>query len=362
MRPVSVPRAGLGGIRVFGGPQVIMSINEKIKCPACYTGLESPALVETYFQPDEKKRYSIYECAACKAHFAWPLQNPDEEVYKTLFLESEYVFELKSDWRIDLILKTPFEDCKNILDIGCGYGNFMHFAQAKGYNVSGVDYSAEKIEIAKNLGLANLYHGTIDSFIKDNDKKWDLVTLLDVLEHLDNPAKLISEVNSLLKMKGYLAVAVPNRKYPKILSSSKRFYPPHHLTFWDMISLRQFLARNGFSVESEQVSPLALKSVSDFVLTPVLISLVFRAKNIIFRQAGIDGKNIRFTPSESLAKDRNSILKSKPLRRKMLAVVRIALFVLLSPVILGLFVFLKLTNDQGLTILLIARKLDKNNG
>ena len=61
-------------------------------------------------------------------------------------------------------------------------------------------------------------------------------------------------------------------------------------------------------------------------------------------------------------KDRNSIFKSKPLRRKMLAVVRIALFVLLSPVILGLFVFLKLTNDQGLTILLIARKLDKNNG
>ena len=59
-------------------------------------------------------------------------------------------------------------------------------------------------------------------------------------------------------MKGYLAVAVFNRKYPKILSSSKRF-TLRIIYILDMISLGNCQER--FSVESEQVSPLALKSV-----------------------------------------------------------------------------------------------------
>jgi SAM-dependent methyltransferase len=339
-----------------------MENNEKIICPACFSELEAPALVETYFQRDEKKTYSIYECADCNVHFAWPIKNPDEEAYKKLFPGSEYNFELKSDWRIDLVLNTPFENCRDVLDIGCGYGNFMYFAKAKGYDVSGIDYSAEKIEIARNLGLTNLYHDTIDNFVKHTDKKWDLATLLDVLEHLDNPAKLISAVNSLLKENGYLAVAVPNRNYPKILSSSKHFYPPHHLTFWDRPSLRQFLTRNGFSVEFEKENNLVLKNVSDLIVQPIVTSLVFRVKKIIFGKSCAGDKNICYTPSESLAVGTNSILKHKAIRKNSLSVVNAALLILLSPIILGLFVYLKLTNNQGSTIVMVARKRVKNNG
>ncbi|MFY0602402.1 MAG: class I SAM-dependent methyltransferase [Flavobacteriaceae bacterium] len=100
-----------------------------------------------------------------------------------------------------------FDTRKNILDIGAGTGDFLSFFKKKGWEIYGIEPSNK----ARNLAKKKEVHleETLTSF---DQKKFDVITMWHVLEHVPNLNEYIHTLKKLLSETGVLVVAVPNFK------------------------------------------------------------------------------------------------------------------------------------------------------
>ncbi len=111
--------------------------------------------------------------------------------------------------KIDLFLKTVGNlTGKKVLDLGCGGGYFAYLAKQRGAEVIGVDYSQSAINFAKNR------YKDIDFRVADaltlkefSDSTFDLVLLMDVIEHIKNQDESLNEIRRILKNEGKLLIS-----------------------------------------------------------------------------------------------------------------------------------------------------------
>lgn len=94
-----------------------------------------------------------------------------------------------------------------LLDVGCGDGLFLSLLKEKGIVAKGIDISEEGIAKARTKGLDVAVYDA-DGPIPFPDSTFDVVTLLDVLEHLYVPGALLSEAARVSKR--WVVVGVPN--------------------------------------------------------------------------------------------------------------------------------------------------------
>jgi SAM-dependent methyltransferase len=101
-----------------------------------------------------------------------------------------------------------------IVDLGCGHGALIHALAEAGYqDVHGVDVSEEQICLARALGIANVTCEKIGSFLsRPENRSFDVVFLMDVLEHLTRPEalELTSAIKGVLNPGGRCILHVPN--------------------------------------------------------------------------------------------------------------------------------------------------------
>lgn len=104
----------------------------------------------------------------------------------------------------------------SILDIGCGTGDFLVACQKNGWKVQGVEPNDKARRISsKKLNSNNdpISEGLIFSDIQgviDKNKKYDVICMWHVLEHVSNLEEYIEYLKSLLNADGILLIAVPN--------------------------------------------------------------------------------------------------------------------------------------------------------
>lgn len=99
------------------------------------------------------------------------------------------------------------EDSANILDVGCGTGGFAAKISDK-YEAMCLDTSDIALQYCKKRGLSNLFHMKLGDFPKD-EHVIDAITMLDVIEHIDDDYEVIRDARSILREKGWLIVTVP---------------------------------------------------------------------------------------------------------------------------------------------------------
>lgn len=136
--------------------------------------------------------------------------------YATLLKNSFANKETKYDenyFKYFYLNKFPKDKNCTILDIGCGNGKFLNILNKLGFqNLYGIDISSQQIEIAKKSNLINVE--CIDSliFLKNVKEKYDVILLIDVLEHLEleYSLELINLIYKALKKDGKLFIQVPN--------------------------------------------------------------------------------------------------------------------------------------------------------
>ena len=95
----------------------------------------------------------------------------------------------------------------SLLDIGCGTGDFLSFANKKGWKVIGTEPNEKARSIAQAKVL-DIYEDTN----KLSSGQFDVITMWHVLEHVPNLEAYIKELYRLLSEGGVLIVAVPNFK------------------------------------------------------------------------------------------------------------------------------------------------------
>ena len=95
-----------------------------------------------------------------------------------------------------------------LLDIGFGNGKFLVATKKKGLKVSGLDCDANSVNGIIQQGF-DAYHGELGG-IMYLDKKYDIITLWDVLEHVADIEKALSQLNSITKKNSKIFILTPN--------------------------------------------------------------------------------------------------------------------------------------------------------
>ena len=105
---------------------------------------------------------------------------------------------------------------KKVLDIGCGGGILAEAMAEHGAEVTGIDMAEQSLEIARmhllESGLKVDYQqSTAEQFALDHPHQFDVITCLEMLEHVPDPASILQAAAGLVKADGCIVLSTLNR-------------------------------------------------------------------------------------------------------------------------------------------------------
>ena len=179
------------------------------------------------------------------------VQLEEEEFYKR-YWESNYQKVVQFFGRKDDI---------SLFDVGCGFALGLKYYMDKGFTVSGLDPAPEAVEYAKKQNL-DVHLAGINEFSCVGDERFDVVTIVNALEHLRNPAETLLDVKKyLLKSNGLLMVDVPNEFNDfQVVANTEHnlgewwLCPPNHINYFSVSSLKNLFDKCGYVIKSYETS------------------------------------------------------------------------------------------------------------
>lgn len=151
--------------------------------------------IETTVNPQEITKFAQY------AKLWWDTEGP----LKTLHDINET--------RLEFIKQNIELENSSILDVGCGGGILCEAMAKSGAKVTGIDAESAAIDIAQEHAKNN--HLNIDYLCTSveayQSKRFDVITCMEMLEHVDNPELVLKHCKRLLKPKGFLFVSTISR-------------------------------------------------------------------------------------------------------------------------------------------------------
>jgi SAM-dependent methyltransferase len=184
---------------------------------------------------DIKKYPYVVKCLSCGLLYVPRVPDNIVDLYKKV-QDSEY--HQTSTFRQEtfqgfLNAKEKYAPMKgSLLDVGCSTGLFMEVARNAGYAVQGLEPNdwARKICERKNLPV-------FDGELKDLDlrKKYDCITMWDVIEHVIDPVALLAHAWEHLNKGGCILMATPDTEslLMRVLRKYHWLFAPWHLTYFD---------------------------------------------------------------------------------------------------------------------------------
>ena len=179
------------------------------------------------------------------------------------------------------------------LDVGAHIGNVLYLARELGYETYGVEPSLSMVTVARDFRKLTIFHGFLDE-AHYPDQFFDIITLIDVLEHVETPKILLQELHRILKPGGILFIRIPNGAYEKLKFAFLYplfgqhcfdFFATHeHLVHYTQDTLKLQAESQGFTEIKSVVSAPNLDSSG-----PVgkwISSLLYRLALVIYQLTG----------------------------------------------------------------------------
>lgn len=195
-------------------------------------------MLETFPQPEGEELASYYKSSEYISH-------TDS---KESLVDKVYQIVKKKALRGKLKLIDSFNtEKKNLLDVGCGTGDFLMTCKTNNWNVIGVEPNKN----ARDLAEEKLAEKLFSDLSEIKSKQFDVITLWHVLEHVPDLEKYILNIKKLLKPKGVLVIAVPNyRSYDA--AYYKQFWAafdvPRHLWHFSKESIQKLFLKQKMEV------------------------------------------------------------------------------------------------------------------
>jgi 2-polyprenyl-6-hydroxyphenyl methylase/3-demethylubiquinone-9 3-methyltransferase len=143
---------------------------------------------------------------------------------------------------------------KKVLDIGCGGGLLSEAMAGAGADVTGIDMAAATLSVAKAHALGRRLHidyrqSTAEEWVHGNAGRYDVVTCMELVEHVPDPRRLVHTCAQLVRPGGDLFFATVNRTWlsrllviwisefvlgivPKYTHTFRKFVRPEELALW----------------------------------------------------------------------------------------------------------------------------------
>jgi len=197
--------------------------------------------------------FEIFKCANCSLVYAKLFCNKindnlyDDDYGRKIHIgfrpegDSKYIEKVLDEIR-------RIKDKGKLLDIGCGSGKFLISASKNGYEVSGVEINKKLVDSAKLLKL-DVYHNNIER-LNFPSESFDIITMWDILEHVENPIEVLGKIRDWLKKDGILCIEVPNfgSIFRKITQKRWIGFIEYHLFHFDVWTLQKLLHRTNFEI------------------------------------------------------------------------------------------------------------------
>lgn len=153
----------------------------------------------------------IYNCLDCQVAIV------DNKKVNKKNIKKKYKF--KDYLKQELLLKNRFKKLSSIifryknngrlLDIGAGFGLFTSVIDKLGkYNIDIIEPEQE----IKYFKKATIYKSKLENFLKYKHKKYDIVTMFDVIEHFADPMENLCKIKKLINNSSILVIQTPNYK------------------------------------------------------------------------------------------------------------------------------------------------------
>jgi len=131
-------------------------------------------------------------------------KNYDKEYFSSLLYKQKFGSQ-RNILRVDTIRKLKTKG--QLLDVGCGVGEFLHVAE-KYYKTEGIDVSDYAVESVLSRGHKARTADISNTKLPQNS--YDIISVFNILEHLDSPQHSVENLYQALKHEGILIGSVPN--------------------------------------------------------------------------------------------------------------------------------------------------------
>ncbi|MGQ7888087.1 class I SAM-dependent methyltransferase [Paenibacillus sp. WC2504] len=188
-----------------------------------------------------------------------------------------------------LLLDMFFNKKGKLLEVGSGTGEFLWLARETGWQVQGLEPSADACEYAKERYGLELRNEIWDSSLFEKEEKFDAIVFWHVLEHIPSPISFMKQVHSLLAPGGRVLFSVPNQhSLTNVLqgASSPLFIEEDHLIHYAKKHIEQLTALGGFEIISLfsreeptrleydlRIHPMAIPGMSEKDKTRMMVGL-----------------------------------------------------------------------------------------
>ena len=191
---------------------------------------------------------TLYKCKLCSLVFSEHIGVKFEDNYKVV-VDIAYLNQFKYK-------KTSFtlflEKIKNhlnknctVLEIGAYYGVLGKLIQPLVKEYTGLELSKHASDYSKNNSNLNIINQSIEEYSKNN-KKYDIIIMTDVIEHLDKPFELLSLIEKSLNKNGKLILSTFNfdSLFSKIMGKNYPWIIPMHKYYFSNTTLKNALTES----------------------------------------------------------------------------------------------------------------------
>tara|TARA_B100001559_G_C16498002_1_gene621840 strand:+ start:2497 stop:3315 length:819 start_codon:yes stop_codon:yes gene_type:complete len=136
----------------------------------------------------------------------------------------------------------------NLLDIGSGTGVFPYIVKKNGWNCLAIDPDERSVNHLINKVKVEALHG--DFFNIKPIKKFDIVTLNKVLEHVQDPIKMLSLTKDWVEQDGFVYIEVPDGEMSSLLGKNRGEFFIDHFHIFSIASVSIMANRAGFYIQN----------------------------------------------------------------------------------------------------------------